>query len=216
MSAVLDEILPAEIELALAHTPRLYRRSLRIFFELDVRLGRIVAGTSETMLGQMRLAWWRETLNKPVSERPGGDVVLDAVGGEFAGREASLIPLIDGWEHLLAEPPLAQADAFAFAEGRAKALVGVFGEAGTGIGHIEAKSWALADLACNVSLEEEREMLTTLGLQLGTADKRLPSAMKGLAVLSALSLRSLKKGGRPLMEGRGASLTAIRAAFFGR
>jgi phytoene synthase len=32
------------------------------------------------MLGQMRLAWWREALGKPLADRPRGDEVLDAVG----------------------------------------------------------------------------------------------------------------------------------------
>ena len=216
MSSASQEILSAEIELALAHTPQPHRAALRIFFELDGRLGRIVSGTSEAMLGQLRLAWWRETLGKPVAERPRGDAVLDAIGEQFAGREKALIPLVDGWEHLLSEPPLGQEDALAFATRRAEALVSVLGEDADGQGHVEAQRWALADLACNVSLAEERAMLTAIGLSLQSGKGRLPSAMKGLAVLNALSLRSLEKGGRPLMEGRGASLTAIRAAFFGR
>lgn len=216
MASQTQEILPAEIELALAHTKVADRAALRIFFDLDARLGRIVAGTNEAMLGQMRLAWWRETLQKPVDERPSGDLMLDAIGGEFAGRETLLLPLVDGWEHLLAEPPLREEDARAFAKGRADAMLGVFGSGSNLTGHTEAQVWALADLASNVSLDEERAMLVKLGLERGGPAQRLPSAMKGLAVLSALSLRSLKKGGRPLMEGRGASLTALRAAFFGR
>lgn len=216
MSFPSQEILPAEIELALAYTPASHRDALRIFFELDARLGRIVAGTNEAMLGQMRLAWWRETLAKPANERPSGDAVLDAIGEQFAGRETALFSLVDGWEHLLADPPLGKEDALAFAKGRADALVSVLVKNEQREGQIEAQRWALADLACNVSHEEERAMLTALGLALGEAHSRLPAAMKGLSILAALSLRSLKNGGRPLMEGRGASLTALRAAFFGR
>ena len=72
------ETLPTEIELALAYTPRDRREAMRVAFELDRRLARIVAATTEPMLGQMRLAWWRDILAKPVDERPRGDVVLDA------------------------------------------------------------------------------------------------------------------------------------------
>ena len=35
-----------------------------------------MARTTEPMLGQMRLAWWRDALGKPVDERPRGDAVL--------------------------------------------------------------------------------------------------------------------------------------------
>ena len=168
------------------------------------------------MLGQMRLAWWRETLAKPVAQRPSGDAVLDSIGEHFAGREAVLLPLIDGWEHLLAEPPLGRDDALAFAKGRADALVAVLKEASDSSGKAAAQRWAIADLASKVSQEEERAMLTQLGLELKGPQAHLPSSMKGLAVLAALSERSLKSGGRPLMEGRGASITALRAAFFGR
>lgn len=216
MSADFHEKLPAQIELALAHTPAADRDALRLFFELDARLGRIVAGTNEAMLGQMRLAWWRETLAKPIAERPAGDAVLDAIGETLPGREQSLLLLVDGWEYLLAEPPLTKDDAREFARGRACSLIAMFGESGGGSGDYAAQCWAIADLACNVSLGEERDMLIALGLELGDKSAPLPRRMKGLSILAALSLRSLKNGGRPLMEGRGASLTALRAAFIGR
>ena len=213
------ETLPPEIELALAYTARVYRPALRIFFELDLRFARILSGTNEPMLGQMRLAWWRETLSKPLGERPSGDAVLDAIGEHWAGREEHLQKLVDGWENLLAEPPLGAEDARAFVSGRAGAMAGAFGDqAGewdaSGANNV-ARYWAFADLAANVSLDEEREMLVSLALE-QTRPSRLRAPFKGVAVLGALSLRSLEKGGRPVMEGRGASITAIRAAFFGR
>ena len=46
------------------------------------------------MLGQMRLAWWREALGKPVADRPRGDRVLDAIGQDWAGREAALVAMV--------------------------------------------------------------------------------------------------------------------------
>lgn len=215
-----DEILPPELQLALAHTPVINRSALRIFFDFDLRLARIISGTSEPMLGQMRLAWWRDTLAKPVAERPEGDVVLDAIGKHWTGREPQLIKLVDGWEHLLAEAPLGEENARFFAEGRVAALQGVFGEDANkwdDVGAaVPAWHWALADLARHVSIDEEREMLVRIGREKSANPRRLPSPFRGVAVLGALALRSLKKGGRPLMDGRGASITALRAAIFGR
>ena len=55
-----------------------------------------------------------------------------------------------------------------------------------------------------------------MGLERGGPNTALPVSAKGLAVLGALGLRALKRGGRPLMEGRGAALVALRAAMLGR
>ncbi|WP_299192673.1 hypothetical protein [uncultured Erythrobacter sp.] len=207
-----SENLPAEVQLALAHTRPNLRDALRIFFELDMRLGRIVAATNEPMLGQMRLAWWRDMLGTSVEDRPSGDAVLDGIGEHWAEREAELVPLVDAWEHLLAEPPLSDADAIGFAENRGQALLAIYGDKE---GKDAAWHWAVADLASKVSLDEERTMLVKLGLQ-GGASRSLPRQARGLAVLGALGQRALKRGGRPLMEGRTASLVALRAASFGR
>lgn len=219
MSIYHQEVLPPELELALAHTRASNRIALRTFFELDMRFARILSGTNEPMLGQMRLAWWRETLRKPMKERPEGDAVLDSIGREWAGREEFLVKLVDAWENLLADPPLGKEHAAAFAKGRADAMRGAFADNldqwDASQTNVLATRWALADLCANVSLPEERDMLVALATEKG-ASKLSKSPFKGVAVLGALALRSLNKGGRPLMEGRGASLTALRAAIIGR
>ena len=211
-----DDVGP-ETELALAHTPAGLRPALRILFELDARLGRIVAGTSEPMLGQMRLSWWRDTLGHEPQMRPAGDAVLDVIARHWIGREAALVKLVDGWEYLLAPPPLGESDARAFAAGRVAAFLAVYDlddhESAAGVA---AWRWAMGDLAAKVSLEEERAMLVRLGLEKNAANPKLPREARGLAVLGALATRALDRGGRPLMEGRGASIVATRAAIFGR
>lgn len=192
--------------------------------QLDQRLARIVARTSEPALGQMRLAWWRETLAVAVDERPRGDAVLDAVGQEWRGEEGALTLLIDGWEHLLAAPALTDSAARGFAQGRCAALLA----AHTGAGRdapparyaammAAAWHWSMADFAARVSRAEERALLVEVGLSgPESGASRIPPHARGLAVLGALGLRSLRRGGRPLMEGRGASLTAMKAALLGR
>ena len=80
MSGELTENLADEAQLALAYIGPNLRDALRIFLELDGRLARIVSATTEPMLGQMRLAWWRDALGMAVSERPQGDAVLDGIG----------------------------------------------------------------------------------------------------------------------------------------
>lgn len=207
------EIRAPEAQLALAYTPPEMRDALRIFLELDARLARIVAGTSEAILGQMRLAWWRDTLEERVENRPSGDEVLDGIGRHWQGREAALIALVDGWEHMLAED-FDEATASAFATGRSAGLAAIAGEGRDDVAR-SARRWALVDAAVHLPPGEERELLLDLARAVPRSG-RLPKSARGIAVLDALGTRALKRGGRPLMEGRGAALTAIRAAILGR
>jgi len=75
-----------------------------------------------------------------------------------------------------------------------------------------AYRWAIADAAARVSDAGERAALIAAGIAYLTTSGRLPRGLRGLAVLDALSKRALRRGGRPLMEGRGAPLVAMKAA----
>ncbi|MBD2841750.1 hypothetical protein [Erythrobacter rubeus] len=212
-----EEHLPPELELALAYTPSAIRPAMRTYFALDGRLARILSGTTEPILGQMRLAWWREMLGKPSAERPSGDAVLDAIGEHWAGNEPAMVPVIDGWEVLIVSDQLASSQLLDFGKGRACAFLHFLGDA-TDDERDRAQAagirWALADAARRVSDDAERAEIVRTALNI-RAGGRLPRALRGLAVLDALAMRALKSGGRPLMEGRGASLTALRAGILG-
>lgn len=211
-----DTLLP-EAELALAWSPPNVRGPLRIAFQLDRRLARIVARTTEPMLGQMRLAWWRDALGKPVSERPRGDVVLDALGDHWAGREAVLIAMVDGWELLVTAEHLGRTEIEAFGLQRGAFFNALHCDCTTmAEDRITAAAfrWALADAAAGVSDESERTLLIDAALARPKNGRQLPKSLRGLAVLDALALRSLRRGGLPLMNGRGAALAALRAAIF--
>lgn len=210
--------LPPEAELALAWCRPQMRSRLRSALELDRRLARIVARTHEPMLGQMRLAWWREALAKPVAERPRGDAVLDALGAEWQGHEALLAAMVDGWEVLVTADRLGAAEAEQFATGRGAFFTALADEASAPplAARLAAagERWALADAAAGVSDPAERAVLVEAGLARGKHAEALPRALSGPAVLEALARRALRRGGRPLMEGRGAPLAALMAAIF--
>lgn len=213
------ERLSDEVQLALAHTPERLRAPLRVAFELDQRLARIVAATTEPMLGQMRLAWWRETLGKPHEERPKGDAVLDSVGDHWSGREEALVRLVDGWEVLITAEHLNGSELKAFASGRSAPAIDLLGQDDERQGEAVQAAMAryvFADLASGVSDERERKLAIEYGLGRSRPPVRLGRAARGIAVLDALARRSLKRGGRPMMEGRGAALVAARAAIIGR
>lgn len=217
MNADPSDTLPPEAELALAWSRPEVRGTLMAALHLDRRLGRIVARTREPMLGQMRLAWWREALGKPVAERPRGDAVLDAIGVHWCGREAALVNLVDAWEIFVTTKALGPKEAVSFGEGRGAffGAMAVTGDAAI-VQRLAAAGfrWALADAATAISDAEERAAVIGAGLSCGGTTGRMPASFRGLAVLDALASRALRRGGMPLMEGRMAPLTALRAAIF--
>jgi phytoene synthase len=219
------DILLPEARIALAWSLPRVRPPLSIALQLDRRLARIVARTNEPMLGQMRLAWWREMLGTPMEARPRGDAVLDGIGAHWQGREEALAAMVDGWEVLITAERLGPAEIEAFAAGRG-AFFGALDaqHSGANAARVAAAGWrwALADAAASISDTAERAALVEAGLAGAGVGKdggtsgggRMPRALRGLAVLDALALRALRRGGRPLMEGRGAPIAAMRAAIF--
>jgi phytoene synthase len=211
--------LPPEAGLALAWSGPKVRGALSIALQFDRRLARIVGRTSEPVLGQMRLAWWREALAKPVAERPRGDVVLDGLGQHWAGREAALVAMVDGWETLVTAETLGRAEAEAFGTQRGAFFAAMADERSPAMALRLAAAglrWAVADAAASVADAQERAALVAAGQARTVALGRLPRDLRGLAVLDGLARRALARGGRPLMEGRGASLAALKGAIFSR
>lgn len=216
----IQENLAAEQRVALAHMRGTAREMLAGAFAFDRRLARIVAHAGEPLLAQMRLAWWRDNLSKPVSGRPAGDLVLDALSGHWSDQEEALQQLLDGWEQMLGEGPLSDSAARQFAKGRSALFIAVARTAGYEdcLAEVEhaARRWAFADAAAHSANQGERAMLIALGMERGLGPARLPGALRGLAVLDALASRSLKRGGTPLMDGRGAAICALRVGLLGR
>lgn len=208
--------LSDEIEIALRYAPFTLRGAMRAFFMFDRHLAQLTTRTREPMLGQMRLAWWREMLASEPQEWPRGDAVLDAIAHDWQGGRQALIGLVDGWEELLAEPPLTRAGAQRFIIARSTAMRAIAPDMPEEGGTQKAgMHWALGDLAARTSHVKERAMLLDLADQL-PVPARLPSRLKAMAILDALGARALRRGGRVLMEGRGAALTIFRIAVLGK
>lgn len=220
MKVEIRENLAAEQHIALAYMQGPARDMLAGALALDRRLARIVAHAGEPLLAQISIAWWRDCLSKPMSERTSGDQVLEDLGRHWHGREHALQMLVDSWENFLGDEPLAEGTARRFAEGRAGVFLAVAEFSGCGDSPAAvleaARRWALADTAAHVNRSDERAMLVRLGLEQGSRPTRLPGSMRGLAVLDALACRALRRGGKPLMDGRGAALCALRAGLIGR
>ena len=208
-------ILPQASRLALAYAPASKRPCQLALLALDARLAELARGASEPVLAQLRLAWWRDLLDKPAEEWPQGDPVV--TGLQRCAVASGFVCLVDGWEALATAENLDERTVDAFSEGRAKAwasLAASGGELATRA-HRAGRVWALGDLAGHVTRAEERATVITLA---ENASRRvaLPKAYRALSVLAGLGVRSLSKGGSPLLSGPGDLAAAMRLGIFGR
>jgi phytoene synthase len=199
--------------LALAYTPGGTKPAVLALFALEARLAQAVRQASEPIMAQMRLAWWRDQLRFVPGARERSDELVRALD-IFAGEEAALRELVDGWEILLSE----QLDAAAFAEGRGGAFAALARvlDAPDKPAAQAGRYFALADLAANLGDAGEKQDVLAAARSEGGTRVVLPRQLRSLAVLDGLARRSLARGGAPLLEGPGAMLAAIRLGLTGR
>lgn len=213
--AQLSESLPPEQRLALAYAPARARAATLGLFALDARLAGVVRNASEPLLGQIRLAWWRDRLGENPQSWPEGEPLL-ALLRPWGEHAAVLRSLVDGWEALMGEPPAFEA----LAEGRAQAcaaLAIVLGETDFASEAERAgRSWALADMAGRLSSPDE---LAVVASMLNVQDLRratLPRTLRPLAILHGLARRAVRHPERGLIGGPLALLSAVRLGILGR
>jgi 15-cis-phytoene synthase len=141
--------------IAFGYAPPSARPALEALWALDRALGRIVATTTDPMIGQMRLTWWHERL----LGLDAGEVVAEpviaallAVVQRYDVSGATMAKLVEGWEALLEPMPLGDAVLQDYADKRGEGLFAIsaiiLGSAvamGCGCG------WALIDLAKHCS-----------------------------------------------------------------
>jgi len=210
------EELPLPQRLALSYAPGRMRAPLAALFAFDARLGQLVRQASEPMLGQLRLAWWRDTLARPLPERPRGDAVLDALAS-LEGLEASLSMVVDGWEVLLSDR-VGGDQALSHAQGRASgfaALAESKGDDATGVERL-AQIWAAADLVSKLSRSGERSEALQVASRLASEGTTAGRDWRSLAILAGLSRRSLVRGGGGLLDGPASMALALRIGLLGR
>lgn len=75
----------------------------RLLWALDARLGRLVATTSEAMIGAIRLAWWSEALTDGTGMKGRGEPLVDAMRAQCLAPPLGLTKWLDGWEAMLGD-----------------------------------------------------------------------------------------------------------------
>lgn len=187
--------------LALSYAPAAQRDALTLLWQLDERLGAIVAAAREPMIGSMRLVWWRDALTAldtpgtlPPAEPLLAQVATKLLPEGLAGR--SLSELEEGWSALLEEEDPGDAQIVAHGEGRGGPL---FAMSAALLGHLPedvglaGEGWALADLGHRLSdLGARRIARAHAAARLADVDiSRWPPALRPLGLLVILARRDV-------------------------
>lgn len=95
-------------DLVRLHWPPELRPAFDALFAIDDAMAEVVGTAREPMLGAIKLAWWRDSLEKLDREPPPAEPRLQAAARELLPRGVTggaLAGLEDGWAALLEEQP---------------------------------------------------------------------------------------------------------------
>lgn len=205
--------LDPERRLALAYIPIGRRAQVETLWRLDVTLGDTLAPGRDPMIGQIRLAWWREALERLDHDKPPPEPLLEAaerflLPGGITG--AMLAGMADGWEALLDGAPLTP-DMLERYSARGALLFRLSANLLGADSHSVAQAgslWALVDFARHCARPDEAAM----AIEAARAKPdigRWPISLRPLGMLAALAARDARRG-RP--EPQGSPSRMIRMA----
>jgi 15-cis-phytoene synthase len=186
--------LDADRRLALAYVPAARRAAVEALWRLDLALGSVLATGREPMIGQIRLAWWREALDKLDRECPPAEPVLQALSAHVlpSVTGVELAAMEQGWSVLLAPDPLGPVDLDAYADARGGLLFRYSARllGGANCAEVEraGASWALVDLARHSS--DSGDVAVAIAAARGReAPFRWPVRLRPLGMLVMLARR---------------------------
>jgi len=191
--------------LSTLYAPAAVRPALFALHALDLELAEVVRTTTEPMLGQIRLAWWREQLQTLDAGARPAHPVLTALADEALPRGiagSSLEPLEDANLALLDEDPAAHAAARSrLFEAALRLLAPEAGPDAVAWARSVGEGWAIVDLlragrAATDDLTDRAERCLA-----ASPMPRGARVLGGLAALARRDLAVLKAGGRPETRG---------------
>ncbi len=155
--AVTVDALRTERALVVRYAPGDRCAALGALLALDDALAQILRTTREPMVGQMRLVWWRDALDRLDTVPAPVEPVLQAIATDLLPcgiTGADLSAMTGGWDALLGPEALDDAAIETHARERGARLFSLAGRAlGAGSDPTEAagEGWALADLSRHLS-----------------------------------------------------------------
>lgn len=190
--------LDPERAIALAYVPPAKRSALQALWQLDSALGSILATGSEPMVTRIRLAWWREALERLDREPPPPQPLLQALAAYVLPAGVSgtdVAAMEDGWEAIVAPGVLAAEDLDIYARARGGILFRLSAQLLGGDGlpvEVAGERWALVDLARHSSDRAEVEAARRLARE-RRMDANWPKALRPLGMLAVLADRDLER-----------------------
>ena len=193
--------------LALSYVPARRRAAVGALWRLDSALGAALAGGREPMIARIKLAWWREALERLDREpAPAEPALLDAAtqllpilsGAELAAME-------EGWAVLPSRDTLSADELRTYAERRG----GLVFRYSARLLEAEAdgvdqagEAWALVDLARHCATREDADVALAAARE-RRLPRRWPARLRPLGMLAALAERDADPA-RPPWEPKGA------------
>jgi phytoene synthase len=202
-----DNLDPDRI-LALSYVPARRRAAVGALWRLDAALGAALAGGREPMMSRIKLAWWREALERLDREpAPAEPVLLEVAEHLLAAGVggAELAAMEEGWAILAGTETLTPDALTAYARIRGGLIFRYAARLlGGGEDGLEraGEVWALVDLARHCATAGDSD------IALAAARERLlphrwPSKLRPLGMLAILAARDCDPA-RPPWEARGA------------
>jgi phytoene synthase len=205
--------LDPDRRLALAYAPARSRAALEALWRLDVTLGAVLARGREPMVARIRLAWWREALERLDTAPPPPEPVLQALAADVlpAGISgAALAAMEEGWSVLLSDGPLDAEALQSYAKARGGLLFRHSARLLGAANDVESAGarWALVDLARHSTrpAEAAAALMAAAGIERAPA---WPRALRPLAMLSLLARRDVEGQPGPF-ERQGAPARMLR------
>lgn len=174
------------------------RPAFQALWGLDDALGRVLTNAADAMIARIRLAWWREALERLDREPPPREPVLEGLHRFVLPREvagAALAGMEAGWSAIIGDDPITAAELDAYAAGRGGLLFRL-GAAllGGPVANVAAagEAWALVDLARH-STERSDIDAAIAAARARPSPRRWPKALRPLGMLAVLAQRDLAR-----------------------
>ena len=172
-------------------------------FTIDAAMGDVVRTTREPMVGQIRLAWWRERLLEIDQAKVPAEPHLAAaarLAADYSTSGAMLTELVDRWEPMLTDFPW-ESEVIGPIAGRGAILFGYAAfilsvdEPGVKLAMSAGSVWALIDVARHCSDADSCDTLIDVakdGIEKLTGTAVGP-AVRPLTMLGRLARRDLER-----------------------
>lgn len=195
----MTSVVNPDLLLALDSAPPAVRPALHALWALDEALGKVLATGREPMISRIRLAWWREALERLDREPAPAEPVLKGIAQHVLAHGVTgtaLAEMEEAWSTVVTDQPLQPEELAIYAQRRGGLM---FRFSARLLGREEpyvelaGKVWALVDLARHSSEPADIEMALAAARE-RVLPKRWPRPLRPLGMIAVLADRDRSRG----------------------